>query len=100
MARSRLGPEPARPRSEKRRVGEKWRYWRDWSSDVCSSDLVVGQDARVAGLALPDDRRLVLAPGVGVAVDAVRRRVQLAADKPLRPGHVPLEDGSVWLDPV
>src|SRR5258707_256282 len=26
-------------RSEKRRVGEEWRYWRDWSSDVCSSDL-------------------------------------------------------------
>src|SRR3712207_750257 len=26
-------------RSEERRVGEEWRYWRDWSSDVCSSDL-------------------------------------------------------------
>src|SRR5947209_4852205 len=27
-------------RSEERRVGKEWRYWRDWSSDVCSSDLV------------------------------------------------------------
>src|ERR1035437_5130282 len=26
-------------RSEERRVGKEWRYWRDWSSDVCSSDL-------------------------------------------------------------
>src|SRR3712207_8643876 len=24
------------------------RYWRDWSSDVCSSDLVVGNTAYVA----------------------------------------------------
>src|SRR5947209_5127420 len=27
------------PRSEERRVGKECRYWRDWSSDVCSSDL-------------------------------------------------------------
>src|ERR1035437_162320 len=27
-------------RSEERRVGEEGRYWRDWSSDVCSSDLL------------------------------------------------------------
>src|SRR5947209_6068797 len=26
-------------RSEERRVGKEGRYWRDWSSDVCSSDL-------------------------------------------------------------
>src|SRR5947209_3170674 len=26
-------------RSEERRVGKECRYWRDWSSDVCSSDL-------------------------------------------------------------
>src|ERR1035437_6305994 len=29
----------ARYRSEERRVGKEGRYWRDWSSDVCSSDL-------------------------------------------------------------
>src|ERR1035437_801458 len=28
-----------KPRSEERRVGKEGRYWRDWSSDVCSSDL-------------------------------------------------------------
>src|SRR3712207_4791964 len=28
-----------RPRSEERRVGNECRSWRDWSSDVCSSDL-------------------------------------------------------------
>src|SRR5438445_471612 len=38
-------PRRARQRSEERRVGKEWRsqghtrYWRDWSSDVCSSDL-------------------------------------------------------------
>src|SRR5581483_6081878 len=26
-------------RSEERRVGKECRYWRDWNSDVCSSDL-------------------------------------------------------------
>src|ERR1035437_7315511 len=28
----------ASPRSEERRVDKEGRYWRDWSSDVCSSD--------------------------------------------------------------
>src|ERR1035437_7692420 len=28
-------------RSEERRVGKECRYWRDWSSDVCSSDLLI-----------------------------------------------------------
>src|SRR5947209_8622042 len=31
--------ELANHRSEERRVGKECRYWRDWSSDVCSSDL-------------------------------------------------------------
>src|SRR5947209_8728021 len=30
-------------RSEERRVGKECRYWRDWSSDVCSSDLPTGR---------------------------------------------------------
>src|SRR3712207_5818713 len=29
----------AKHKSEEGRVGQGWRYWRDWSSDVCSSDL-------------------------------------------------------------
>src|ERR1035437_8947248 len=32
-------PRLADGKSEERRVGKKGRYWRDWSSDVCSSDL-------------------------------------------------------------
>src|ERR1035437_7311130 len=32
-------PSPKRSRSEERRVGKECRSWRDWSSDVCSSDL-------------------------------------------------------------
>src|ERR1035437_9641563 len=31
----------AHTRSEERRVGKECRYWRDWSSDVCSSDLTI-----------------------------------------------------------
>src|SRR3712207_8751179 len=30
--------------------GRHTRYWRDWSSDVCSSDLDLQADARRAGL--------------------------------------------------
>src|SRR5436190_564685 len=29
-------------RSEERRVGKEWRSLCDWSSDVCSSDLLIG----------------------------------------------------------
>src|SRR3712207_3372841 len=35
----RLTALPLPVRSEERRVGKECRYWRDWSSDVCSSDL-------------------------------------------------------------
>src|SRR3712207_4259415 len=31
--------DPIAARSEERSVGKEWRYRRDWSSDVCSSDL-------------------------------------------------------------
>src|SRR5947209_5154251 len=31
--------QDGKTRSEERRVGKECRYWRDWSSDVCSSDL-------------------------------------------------------------
>src|SRR5947209_8181612 len=35
-------------RSEERRVGKESRYWRDWSSDVCSSDLLAQCSLTVA----------------------------------------------------
>src|ERR1035437_860590 len=48
-----LCPCRSSARSEERRVGKECRYWRDWSSDVCSSDLVV---VAIGGA---DDDRLV-----------------------------------------
>src|SRR3712207_9421902 len=33
------------------------RYWRDWSSDVCSSDLTAGHGARAGGAAGVRGRR-------------------------------------------
>src|SRR5437868_1319032 len=47
-------------RSEERRVGKEWRSKRDWSSDVCSSDLCAGRQ----GSHPQDQRRQRLhAPG-------------------------------------
>src|SRR3712207_9467989 len=62
------------------------RYWRDWSSDVCSSDLrrdvertgdghwlvVDGRRWRAADPELPDDVRARLLHHLGVARSAVR----------------------------
>src|SRR5215217_5867539 len=41
------------------------RYWRDWSSDVCSSDLLLGDGPVLAGLLQPGDQlaELELLPG-------------------------------------
>src|ERR1035437_8047799 len=41
-------------RTEERRVGKEGRYWRDWSSDVCSSDLftILDFDQQAAALAI------------------------------------------------
>ena len=49
-------------------------------------ELPVGEHARVAGLALPDDARPCCgaAPSLEVAVEAVVRGVELAADEPFR----------------
>ena len=48
----------------------------------------VGEGARVARLAFPDQRQLVLAPGLQVAVQGVVDDVGLAADEPLVEGRV------------
>src|SRR3712207_4091367 len=42
----------SRSRSEERRVGKECRSWRDWSSDVCSSDLMSVPSAGNAANAL------------------------------------------------
>ncbi len=65
-------------------------------------ELGVGQRAGVVGgLADPVQRHLVAAPGLDVPVDAVVRRVELAADEPLGEGLVvPVEDPVPLLRPV
>src|SRR5947209_3835780 len=45
-------------RSEERRVGKEGRYWRDWSSDVCSSDLACIGTLRIGQA--PFRRRLII----------------------------------------
>ncbi len=62
--------------------------------------IVVGQHAVVARFTFPDNRRLVLARPVQVAVDAVVARVQLAADEPLHPGGIPFENLVERLEPI
>ena len=53
------------------------------SCDTSCEEIRVGDGAGVAGLALPVVRDLVAATGVDVAVEAVVRRVELAAEEPL-----------------
>ncbi|WDT70176.1 MAG: hypothetical protein MPW17_15625 [Candidatus Manganitrophus sp.] len=49
-------------------------------------EILVGQDARVARLPFPDDRRLVFPPALQVTVEAIVGDIDLAADKPLGEG--------------
>src|SRR5258707_15328499 len=72
------------------------RYWRDWSSDVCSSDLLL------RAVALPQDRGLVGAHRQ-VAVDAVSAGVERAVLEPADrgvAGEAGVLDLGVGLDPV
>ena len=63
-------------------------------------ELGVGEAANLAGLALPDERGLAGACAEGVAVDAVVAEIELAADEPLGPGQIPLENLVPGLEPV
>ena len=53
--------------------------------------LLVGEHARVARLALADDRGLVAAASLEVAVEAVVREVEAPADEPLGERRLPVE---------
>jgi hypothetical protein len=53
----------------------------------------------VGGLAFPVERDLGAVAGLDVPVDAVVRRVELAADEPLRVRQVPFADGLERLEP-
>ena len=63
-----------------------------WRTLHLGEQVGVGDGAGVARLALPVERDLVAAAGLDVAVEAVVRDVELAADEPLGEGQVPLED--------
>ena len=60
---------------------------------------LVGQDARITGLAFPDERDLVAAPISQVAIEAVVRRVDFAADEPFGKGIIPFQHFLVRLEP-
>ncbi len=62
--------------------------------------LRVGDRARLARLAFPDDRRLVLGRSAQMPVEAVLRDVELAADEPFRERRLPLERLLGLLPPV
>src|SRR5579862_8798278 len=62
--------------------------------------LLVGEYSNLAGLALPDDGRFIFAMRGYVAVEAVIGKVDLSADKPLRPRAIPFENFCPRLEPV
>src|SRR5207253_3928763 len=62
--------------------------------------LLVGQSANFAGLALPNQSGFVFAPGLHMAVEAVVGKIDSAADEPLGPGAIPFEDFVPFLEPV
>ena len=61
---------------------------------------LVGQDARVAGLALPDQRGLVAARGVEMAIEAVVRGIDRTANEPFRIREIPLERLAERIEPM
>src|SRR5215211_7005259 len=77
---------PGSPRSEERRVGKECRSLCDWSSDVCSSDLVIAllAPALLTALVVVDtfgsDRSLAIdarAAGLAAAIVAIALRAPL-----------------------
>src|SRR6266849_2825405 len=63
-------------------------------------ELLVGVGTNFAGLALPNQRRFVLARRLHMAVQAVVGKIDLTADEPLGPGRFPLQHLVPFLEPV
>src|SRR4030088_3029319 len=63
-------------------------------------ELLVGISTNFAGLAFPNQRRFVFARRLYVAIKTVVRKIDLAADEPLRPGRFPLQNLVPLLEPV
>jgi hypothetical protein len=53
-------------------------------------EILISEDALIPRLALKDDRGFIAPPGLQMAINAVIRSVEFAADEPLGPGRVPL----------
>ncbi len=62
-------------------------------------DHLIRQHPSISRFSLPDDRGLVPSRGVEVAIQAILRDVDLAADEPLGERRLPLEDLRPLLDP-
>ncbi len=65
-----------------------------------AQQLLIGERARIARLAFPQDRGFILAPGGDVTVQAVVRNVQLAAQEPFGERQLPFEHAVPGLEPV
>ena len=63
-------------------------------------EIPVRQRATVAGLTLPDDGGFVPPRRVDMAIDAIVRNIDLAADEPFCPRWMPVEHLAPSLDPV
>src|SRR5476651_2760186 len=70
------------------------RYWRDWSSDVCSSDLRLSTGQRVTLLSL--DRGLAYFTGEPQGKDALTLAVPGAQVTFIRGARVRLEAQDTW----
>ena len=62
--------------------------------------LLIGERPHFAQLALPDQRGFILARGLHMAVETVIGKIDLAANKPLRPRIVPFKHPVPLLEPV
>ena len=62
-----------------------------WRTGRPRGEIEVRQRPAIAGLAFPDERRLVPARRPDVTIEAVDADVELAADEPLRVRRLPVE---------
>ena len=60
---------------------------------------LIGQNARVARLTLPDEGDLVAARPAQMTIEAIVRGVDLASHEPFRERKIPFEDFVVRLEP-
>src|SRR5215469_8178434 len=62
--------------------------------------LLVGKNSNIAWFALPDQRRLIFAPGLHMAIETVVGKVDLPTGKPFGPRRIPFQDFVPRLEPI